>query len=214
MRNAYGVVQEFERRVAEYAGAPYAVAVDTCTAALLLCCAFLKVKVVSLPRRTYISVPFSVMHAGGKVVWDDRIWEGTYRLDPYPIVDSALRFTYGMYQPRTLYCLSFHAKKILKIGRGGMILTDDADAAAWLRKARYDGREECPLSEDDVDQIGWSAVMEPERAARGLQLLDLQPQHNEDLAVNYPDISKFKVFADRTPDQTTPRFRQTEAVQC
>jgi dTDP-4-amino-4,6-dideoxygalactose transaminase len=45
-----------------------------------------------------------------------------------------------MYEPGTLHTLSFHRRKHLAIGRGGMILTDDAEAAKWLRLARYDTR--------------------------------------------------------------------------
>ena len=55
-----------------------------------------------------------------------------------PIVDSATRFTKNMYINKTLTCLSFHHRKHLPIGRGGMILTD-SKKLMWL-KARYDGR--------------------------------------------------------------------------
>ena len=38
--------------------------------------------------------------------------------------------------------LSFHIKKQLPIGKGGMILTDDQQAVEWFKKARYEGRSE------------------------------------------------------------------------
>lgn len=194
MNNAYDIVAAFEDKVATYAGSKYAIAVDTCTAAIMLSCKYYDVDTVIVPTRTYISVPFAVIHAGGKVVFDDAEWSGTYQLKPYPIIDGALRFRRGMYEPGNLQCLSFHYKKILKIGRGGMILTDDKDAVMWLKKMRYDGREEIPLSEDDVSMVGWRFYVEPERAAKGLSLMDAIPDYNEDLPVNYPDISKFSVF--------------------
>ena len=118
-KNAFEVVRQFERRIAKYAGSKYAVAVDSCTNALFLSCMYLNVKgaEITLPKRTYVSVPQSVIHAGGKVKFKDINWKGTYRLDPFPIVDGAKRFTKGMYEKGTLHCLSFHMKKILDIGR-------------------------------------------------------------------------------------------------
>ena len=44
----------FEEEVAEYTGAPYAVAVDSCTNALFLCCKFFDVDEVTIPKETYL----------------------------------------------------------------------------------------------------------------------------------------------------------------
>src|SRR5262245_54607705 len=112
MADPFKVVRDFEAAVAEYTGAPYCVAVNSCTMALLLACAWHKVETVSIPKRTYVSVPMSVMHAGGRVVFDDRTWHGSYSLDPYPIKDSARRFTSNMYDGG-MECVSFHWSKIL-----------------------------------------------------------------------------------------------------
>lgn len=195
--NAYKVVKDFEETIARWAGSKYAVAVESCTAAILLSCAYLKVDEVTIPKFTYPSVPCSIIHAGGKVKFSDTSWEGVYELLPYPIIDGALRFKKGMYQGG-LHCLSFHSKKLLPIGRGGMILTDDYEAYKWLKKARFDGRDEVALGEDNIQMIGWNAYMMPEQAARGLQLFDLiKNEHLDDLDAdkqNYPDLSKVKAY--------------------
>ena len=52
--NPYKIVQMFEEEVAEYTGAPFAVAVDSCTNALFLSCKYLDVKEVTIPKRTYL----------------------------------------------------------------------------------------------------------------------------------------------------------------
>lgn len=189
------IVRDFERTIAEFAGSRFAVAVDTGTAALFLCCHYLRVREVTLPARTYLSVPCSVIHAGGRVRFDDREWSGSYRLEPYPIVDSACRFRRGMHAFGDYTCLSFQYRKHLKIGRGGMILHDHPEADAWLRQARFSGRHEVPLAVDRPTMVGWHLFLEPERAAKGLQLFSLrESDHPLDLQFDYPDLRTFQLY--------------------
>jgi dTDP-4-amino-4,6-dideoxygalactose transaminase len=77
-----------------------------------------------------------------------------------------------MYKNNTFTCLSFHFKKLLPIGRGGMILTDNKDAAEWLKAARYDGRNSYlynDILKTNVDILGYHMYMTPEMAARGIE---------------------------------------------
>jgi hypothetical protein len=153
---------------------------------------------ISIPKFTYPSVPCSIINAGGKVRFINKKWKGIYRLSPYKIYDSALRFSTGMHIKGSLYCISFHAKKLLPIGRGGMILTDNKWAYSWLKRARFDGRGECSMNEDQISMIGWNMYMTPEQAARGLMLFDLiKNKRLKDLNVKdqgYPDLSKIKAY--------------------
>jgi len=192
---AFSVVDEFERRMAEFAGSKHGVATASCTDALFLSCAYLRVAEVTLPAKTYISVPMAVIHAGGSVRFHDIVWSGVYDLTPYPIVDGAKRMQRGMYRGG-FHCLSFHLKKLLPIGRGGMILTDSAEASRWFRKARLDGRDGAtPFLQDRVDMMGWNCYMTPEQAARGLQLLEgLRSDALPDLWDAYPDLRTLPVF--------------------
>ena len=194
--NPYKIVKMFEETVADYCGSKYAVSTDNCTDAILLCCEYLGVEEVIIPSRTYLSVPQSIIHAGGKVKFRDYRWQGIYQLEPYPIWDAAKRFTSNMYIPDSYMCLSFHIKKHLKIGKGGMILTDDADAAAWFRKGRYEGRGEVMYHEDNIQINGWNAYMTPEQAARGLMLMQNYPEQVEDLPEKpfYRDLREFELF--------------------
>jgi dTDP-4-amino-4,6-dideoxygalactose transaminase len=205
--NAFSVVKQLEDEVAKYTGAPYCVAVNSCTMALLLVCAYLKVKEVSIPKLTYVGVPMSIIHAGGSVVFDDRDWEGSYSLNPYPIRDSARRFTSGMYAGG-YECLSFHWSKILGIQQGGAIIHDDPIADQWLRRARFDGRTEGVPPKDDTFILGWHCYMSPEIAAEGLVRLSFLPQHNADLPrSDYPDLSLQPIF--KSPEeQLRDRFRR------
>lgn len=196
---AYKVVSDFEETIAEWGGSRYAVAVESCTAALFLSLLYrdIKRKTVVIPKFTYPSVPCSIINAGGKVAFSDDEWTGVYQLGNTGVWDSALRFQKGMYKGG-LHCLSFHSKKLLPIGRGGMVLTDDYNAYKWLRKARFDGRDEVALADDPLTMVGWNMYMMPEQAARGLQLFDLLK--NEDIhdmdstKQHYPDLSKVEAY--------------------
>jgi dTDP-4-amino-4,6-dideoxygalactose transaminase len=194
--NPFSVIEMFEETVASYTGSPYAVAVTSCTDALFLCCKHLNVSHVTIPAKTYLSVPQSVIHSGGKVTFEDLEWKGIYQLKPYPIYDAAKRFTSGMYISGTYMCLSFHIKKLLNIGKGGMILTDNKNAVAWFKQARYEGRHEVSYKDDDITMLGWNMYMTPQQAAHGLALMQNYPNNVPDLIEEggYRDLREFTVF--------------------
>lgn len=212
LKDPYQVVRDFEASLCEYTGAPYCVTVDSCTNAIFLCAHLwmgsFEEDAVSVPRITYPGVPAAITHAGGCVWFEDRDWQlmGYYDLPPSPIVDSAKMMRRGMYNMFTgMYvCLSFHAKKALPIGRGGAILTDNKAAADWFRCARFDGRHEVPLHEDELTFAGWNCYMTPEQAARGLTLLP----HLPDVVVckpdPYQDLSKYPFYRRTEYDRHNP----------
>ena len=65
-------------------------------------------------------------------------------------------------------------------------------------KARFDGRSECPLTEDTIEMVGWNMYMTPEQASRGLVLFEaLRHKELPDLPVKdqgYPDLSTIEVY--------------------
>ena len=174
--------------MAEYAGSKYAVAVDCCTNALFLCMKFLNANVeVTIPSKTWISVPCTIIHAGCRVKFEDIEWSGAYQLKPLPIYDGAVRMKRGMYQKDTYHCLSFHIRKHIPIGRGGMILTDSEIARDWFRTVRYEGRTVSDsgvgykmYQDDTIKSLGWNMYMTPEQAARGLELFEKISDNNPD----------------------------------
>ena len=194
--NSFSSVSLFEEKMAKFAGSKYGIAVASCTDALFLSFFYKKATHVIFPARTYISAPFAAIHAGATVDFSDIEWSGAYKLDPWDVIDGAVRLHKGMYAGG-LHCVSFHARKTLPIGRGGMILTDDEEAAKWFRKARFDGRNgEVPFKEDDVQMVGWNCYMTPEQASRGLQLLEGVKPNMPDAycSDDYPDLRNMTVF--------------------
>jgi dTDP-4-amino-4,6-dideoxygalactose transaminase len=195
----YEVVEQFEKAIAEYAGSKYACVVNSCTNALLLACAYHQVKEVYIPKHTYISVPLSIHHAGGKVMFHDLDvdWQsrGMYQLWPYPIWDSARLCTSGMHKEGQFECISLHWGKTFNLGQGGVILHDDPKAQEYFMRARFDGRTPGVAPKDDKPIIGWHCYMSPRDAADALTRLHFLPKHNAPLEYepNYPDLSeKFK----------------------
>jgi len=202
-KNAYSIVRSFEETVAEYTGAKYAVSVDNCTNALFLCLKYFNeknkdIKEIKVPCKTYLSVPQSIIHAGFQPVFDSSkdIWNGIYQLEPLPIYDAAKRFTSNMYIKGSFMCLSFHIKKHLQLGKGGMILCDDEEAVKWFKQARYEGRNEKLYHEDDITMLGWNMYMTPQIAAHGIALMQNYPNHVSDLHEEngYRDLTEFTVF--------------------
>lgn len=192
---AYDAIPKFEKALAEYTGAPYAVTVDSCTNALFLVCKFVGVEEVSMPRFTYFSVPMAIIHAGGRVVWDDREWRGSYQLLPYPIHDSARRFRANMYQGG-FECISFHSSKILGDTQGGAILHSNPRAQEWFEEAQFDGRKRGTTAKTWTPRmIGWHCRMSPDIATRLHQRLAYLPKNNSDLPNDeYADLSTWEIF--------------------
>ena len=137
----------------------------------------------------------SIIHAGGEVVFETLHWSGIYQLKPYPIYDGAVRMKKGMYKPNTFHCLSFHIRKHIPIGKGGMILTDDIKAYRWFKKARYEGRDiTIPYDQDQISTLGWNMYMPPEQAAYGIKLFLQIDNLNPDCGGSwkYPDCRQYK----------------------
>jgi len=207
------VIEDFEQTIAEFAGAKYGVAVSSCTNAIFLSLQYLKsigeVKdndMIIIPSHTFLSVPCQIKLCNLQVKFEDIKWSGTYRLFPTRVFDCATRFTKDMFKTpinrvfdwTALQCLSFQYRKHLKIGRGGMIITDDKDAVRWLRMARINGRHVGTTQSDELLEFcGWNMYMTPEQAARGLSLFEaLTSKDLPDCGSDktYPDISTQKVF--------------------
>ena len=207
----YKVTEDFEKELAEYTGAKYAVTLDNMSNGLFLALYYehhvnksIKTDTITIPNRTYPSVPCEIIHAGLKVGWKmvkEETITGAYQLEGSNVWDSALTFTADMYKKQTHMCVSFTGPyKHFKLSKGGAILTDDLKAYHWFKRARYSGRRECSYHDDNLDMIGWNFYMMPELAARGLLLMnqfyniDGSKKHNKDLTLPYPDLSKFKVY--------------------
>lgn len=199
MENPWNYVLEFEKSLAEYTGAKYAITTDCATHAIELCLRYLNpLQPVQIPKRTYLSIPMMIEKLGLIPAFVNNEWKKYYILNPYPIIDGSVHFDKDCYVPEHFYCISFQHQKRLSLGRGGAILLDDDTAYQKLLKMRYDGRS-LPLQwhVDMVDGIGYHYYMTPEQARTGLEKLqnnDLKP-YVEKSFNDYPDLTNFPVFS-------------------
>ena len=207
----YKITEDFEKALGDYTGAPYVVTLDNMSNALFLALYYeknvrksLSGDTITIPSRTYPSVPCEIINAGLKVCFEPvegKTIKGMYQLKGSNVWDSALCFTADMYKPEQHICVSFTGPyKHFKLSKGGAILTDNLEAYHWFKRARYSGRRECSYHDDFFDMIGWNFYMMPELATRGLLLMnqfyniDGSKKHNADLELPYPDLSQFSIY--------------------
>lgn len=189
-------IAEFENSIAEFYGAPYAVAVDCCTHAIELVLRLKQVESISVPRHTYLSIPMTAIKLGIPYTWRDEEWHDEYEIADN-VFDSAVLWRRNSYRPNAYQCLSFQYRKHLSLGRGGAILVTDHNDYESLTRLAYDGRMPYKAWKDQtITTLGYHYYMTPETAMMGISRLpnaiDTMPKLWS--WKDYPDISKYDVF--------------------
>lgn len=194
---SFDSVSEFENKIANFFGSPYAVAVDCCTHAVELCLRYDKSKLITVPKRTYVSIPMLANKLKINLEWVDSDWVDYYYLTN-KIVDAAVMWKKDSYVSNTYMCLSFQFQKHLSLGRGGMILTDNKNAKNILKRMSYDGREpNTPWREQNIKTFGYHYYMTPETAELGLQKLPeaISSKPKQWNVLDWPDLTEMGIFA-------------------
>ena len=191
------IVQEFEKEIAKFYGAPYAVAVDSCTHAIELALRYTKCNTVTCPSQTYISIPFTLEKLNLNWNFVDEKWTDYYYLGGTNIIDAAVYWKKNGYIPNTYMCLSFQFHKHLNLIRGGAILLDNLQAYNTLKKMSFDGRVPDQLwKEQNIDTIGYHYYMTMETAKLGLEKLPeaVARPARQWTSGEYPQLSELAVF--------------------
>ena len=193
---SFETVKIFENKIAEFFGAPYAIAVDCCTHGVELCLRHFNVKTINVPKRTYLSIPFLAHKLNINLKWKDENWVDYYYLN-HNIIDAAVLWKQNSYIPKTFMCVSFQFRKHLALGRGGVILTDNKEISLKLKKMSYDGRHpDIPWREQDISSIGYHYYMTPETAQKGLDKLPeaIKTKPKQWSIDEWPDLTKMNIF--------------------
>ena len=192
----FETVNKFEEEIAKFFGSPYAIAVDSCTHGIELSLRYNNVKSIMVPKHTYISIPFLSNKLNISLNWMDQKWKDFYHVS-YSVIDAAVLWKPNSYIPKTFMSISFQYQKHLSLGRGGMILTDNKEAAIQLKKMSYDGRlPNIPWREQNIDTIGYHYYMTPETAQMGLDKLStaITTQPRQWDVNDWPDLTKMEIF--------------------
>jgi len=193
---SFQAVTEFENKIAEFFGAPYAIAVDSCTHGVELALRYTQVDHITVPKHTYLSIPFLANKLWIDLFWKDENWTDYYYLTDQ-VIDAAVLWKPNSYIPRTFMGVSFQYQKHLSLGRGGIILTDDKEAAVQLKKMSYDGRiPNVPWREQNIDTIGYHYYMTPEVAQNGLNKLSeaINTPPRQWVVSDWPDLTQISIF--------------------
>ena len=134
---------DFEQRLAEYTGAPYAVLTDGCTHALELCFRLDRITYTEFTAFTYISIPQLMHKLNITYQLQSDYWYtvGEYHFKGTNTWDSARRLEPGMYRAGQKQCVSFGHGKPLQLGKCGAILLDSKAEYLALSRMRSDGRD-------------------------------------------------------------------------
>ena len=192
----FNVITKFEEEVAKFFGAPYAIAVDSCTHGVELALRYTNADYIRVPNRTYLSIPFLANKLSIDLFWKDENWTDYYYLTNQ-VIDAAVLWKPNSYIPKTFMGISFQYQKHLSLGRGGVILTDNKEAATQLKKMSYDGRlPNIPWREQNIDTIGYHYYMTPETAQKGLDKLSEATQTipRQWVITDWPDLTQMKIF--------------------
>jgi len=190
------IVSEFENKISEFFGVPFGICVDSATHGMELCLRILNIKNFFSPKRTYLSVPMLANKLNIDLTWKDIDWKDYYYLTPQ-IIDAAVLWKPNSYIPGTFMSISFQYQKHLSLGRGGMILCDNKEAAIELKKMSYDGRlPGIPWRDQDIDTMGYHYYMTPETAELGLKKLPeaIRTEPRQWTVNDWPDLTQMKIF--------------------
>uniref|UniRef100_UPI0040474986 DegT/DnrJ/EryC1/StrS family aminotransferase n=1 Tax=Algoriphagus sp. TaxID=1872435 RepID=UPI0040474986 len=198
-------VSSLENRLAIFFGAAYAICLDSCTHGIELCIRHQKIDSISVPKRTYISVPFLAQKLNINLEWRDENWKDYYLLNNKgkPIYDAAVLWKKDSYIKGSFMCLSFQYQKHLSLGRGGAILCDNLEDALELKKMSYDGRlPNIPWREQNISSFGFHYYMTPETAKLGLDKFDetASRKPKQWLVTDWPDLTEMEVFQQKNID--------------
>lgn len=211
--------KEFEKKVTEYLGFKYCIAVTNCTSALHLSLLSIRIKEgdeVIVADYTFPATGHSVLYCGAKPVFVD-VNPRTYNIEPDLIEDKITDKTKAIIPVHTFgqicdmnsimsiarkhnlkviedaacsfgakydiygdtVCFSFHARKGITTGEGGMVVTNDARIAENVRKLStfgmtsdaWDREKDNSFSIPRFTHLGYNYKMSDITAAVGIAQL-------------------------------------------
>jgi dTDP-4-amino-4,6-dideoxygalactose transaminase len=190
---SFDTLFKFEKALAEYTGAPYAVVTDGCTHALELCFRLDRITYTEFTAFTYLSIPQLMNKLNVSYELKTEYWNsaGEYQFAKTNIWDSARLLKPAMYRSGMKQCLSFGHSKPLELGKAGAILLDSEWQYRELSKMRSDGRDLRIAPWQDQLTFGEGYHYCPTLETCQLGIINLPNVNTEIQKHEYPDLRKF-----------------------
>jgi len=190
---SFDTLFKFEKALAEYTGAPYAVVTDGCTHALELCFRLDRITYTEFTAFTYLSIPQLMYKLNVSYELKTEYWNsaGEYQFAKTNIWDSARLLKPTMYRSGMKQCLSFGHSKPLELGKAGAILLDSEWQYRELSKMRSDGRDLRIAPWQDQLTFGEGYHYCPTLETCQLGIINLPNVNTEIQKHEYPDLRKF-----------------------
>lgn len=208
------LVYEFEKELADYVGAKYAITTDSCTSALFLSLKYESPNrgIVSIPSMTVPLVADACMEAGLDIMFNGETnWVGSmYQIIGSNVYDSAHQLQKDQYKKLfennhfAKMCLSFYPTKTIGSADGGAIITNDEKFADWARSISTYGRNQKAKYQNswdyDIEMVGYKKHYTNLQAAicleqlRRLDETTLRRKHiieTYNFAFNYKNVSEY-----------------------
>lgn len=193
------IVEKFEEKISDFFGCPYAIALDSCTHGIELALRFTKASKITCPKRTYLSIPFLSEKLNINLEWKDENWQDYYYLTEN-IIDAAVLWKKNSYISNTFMGISFQYQKHLSLGRGGVLLLDNYEAAKEIKKMSYDGRTpNIPWRDQNINTMGYHYYMTPEIAKLGIDKLPdaISKEPRKWIITDWPDLTQMDIFKNK-----------------
>ena len=190
---SFDTLFKFEKALAKYTGAPYAVVTDGCTHALELCFRLDRITYTEFTAFTYLSIPQLMNKLNVSYELKTEYWNsaGEYQFAKTNIWDSARLLKPAMYRSGMKQCLSFGHSKPLELGKAGAILLDSEWQYRELSKMRSDGRDLRIAPWQDQLTFGEGYHYCPTLETCQLGIINLPNVNTEIQKHEYPDLRKF-----------------------
>ena len=161
-----------------------------------MCTTNTEAQTITVPKHTYISIPFLSHKLGIELIWKNENWVD-YHYITDNVIDAAVLWKKDSYIPNTFMSVSFQFQKHLSLGKGGIILTDNKIAAEQLKKMTYDGRlPDIPWRNQNINTLGYHYYMTPETAHKGLNKLPtaIAEKPKQWVLTDWPDLTQMDIF--------------------
>ncbi len=194
------IVEEFEKKIANYVGAKYACSIHSATMAIFMCLMEEDKQVVTIPSIIPPVVPNAVLTSGHEIAYKDDVdWVGhsyvLHQFEDYKIIDSAQQLDKNQFKEQAndndLMIFSFYPTKPVGSIDGGMIVSNDKRKIDRLKiLSRYGTNFEDNSWERKFVLPGWKMYMNSVQAYVALQnfnKLEQKMQRFDEIREQYND---------------------------